>query len=39
MYGDVLSTNVQMLALARRMGFALARHPDDATVTRVQRSL
>jgi acetyltransferase len=38
-YGDVLSTNVQMLALARRMGFALARHPDDATVTRVQRSL
>lgn len=38
-YGDVLSTNVQMLALARHMGFAAARHPDDATVTRVRRSL
>jgi len=38
-YGDVLSTNIAMLTLARRMGFTLARHPDDATVTRVRREL
>jgi len=38
-YGDVLSTNVPMLTLARHLGFALARHPDDATVTRVRREL
>ena len=37
--GDVLSTNIAMLTLARHMGFALARHPDDATVTRVRRAL
>lgn len=38
-YGDVLSTNVAMLTLARHRGFTLARHPDDATVTRVRREL
>lgn len=38
-YGDVLSTNIAMLTLARHMGFTLARHPDDATVTRVRREL
>lgn len=38
-YGDVLSTNVSMLTLARHMGFKAARHPEDATVTRVTRSL
>jgi acetyltransferase len=39
MYGDVLSTNVAMLTLARHLGFKAARHPDDATITRVTRSL
>jgi acetyltransferase len=38
-YGDVLSTNRPMLELARRLGFAVARHPDDATLTRVSRNL
>jgi acetyltransferase len=37
--GDVLSTNVAMLTLARHLGFKAARHPDDATITRVTRSL
>jgi acetyltransferase len=35
MYGDVLSTNQSMLDFCRKLGFTLARHPDDATVTRV----
>jgi len=39
MYGDVLSTNRSMLELARRLGFAGARHPDDATLTRVSLAL
>ena len=34
-YGDVLSTNSRMLDFCRRLGFALGRNPDDATVTRV----
>jgi len=38
-YGDVLSTNIAMLTLARHLGFKAARHPDDATVTRVTRRL
>ena len=33
-YGDVLSVNVPMLALLRRLGFSFGRNPDDATVTR-----
>jgi len=38
-YGDVLSTNRPMLQLARQLGFAVKRHPDDATLTRVQLGL
>ena len=38
-YGDVLSTNRPMLAFCRQLGFALARHPEDATVTRATLSL
>ncbi|HEX9396698.1 MAG TPA: GNAT family N-acetyltransferase [Burkholderiales bacterium] len=34
MYGDVLSINVHMLTLLRRLGFTFSRHPEDATVTR-----
>ncbi len=34
MYGDILSVNVPMLALLRRLGYSLGRNPDDATVTR-----
>jgi acetyltransferase len=33
MRGEVLSTNQSMLKLARHLGFKLARHPDDATIT------
>ncbi len=33
-YGDVLSTNHQMLEFCRRLGFSLGRNPDDPTVTR-----
>jgi len=39
MRGEVLSTNQAMLKLARRLGFALARHPDDATITCVALTL
>lgn len=38
-YGDVLSTNRPMLELSRRLGFAVARHPDDAALTRVSLGL
>jgi acetyltransferase len=36
--GDVLRENLPMLALARRLGFMVKRHPDDATLLRVQRA-
>ena len=39
MYGDVLSTNLQMLAFCRKLGFGLGRHPDDPTVTRATLAL
>ena len=39
MHGDILSTNAQMLALVRQLGFSLKRHPADATVTRATREL
>lgn len=39
MRGEVLSTNQSMLKLARRLGFKLARHPDDATITCVTLTL
>jgi acetyltransferase len=34
MVGDTLSTNEPMLRLLRRLGFTLARHPHEATLTR-----
>ena len=39
MHGDILSTNAQMLALVRKLGFRLKRHPQDATITRATREL
>ena len=33
-YGDVLSTNHDMLEFCRKLGFKLGRTPDDPTVTR-----
>ena len=38
-YGDVLATNVAMLALARQLGFNLSRVPDDPTLTRIEFEL
>ncbi|MGE5339387.1 MAG: N-acetyltransferase family protein [Gemmatimonadota bacterium] len=37
--GDVFAANAPMLALARRFGFAQRRHPSDARLVRVERSL
>jgi acetyltransferase len=39
MFGDVLSTNRRMLDFCLRLGFALGRNPDDATVTRATLAL
>jgi acetyltransferase len=39
LYGDVLRGNTPMLALAGRLGFTVQRHPDDATLVRVQSLL
>ena len=39
MTGDVLAQNSKMLQLCRRLGFELQRHPQDAEVIRVRRSL
>jgi acetyltransferase len=39
LYGDVLRANARMLKLAKSLGFAPRRHPDDATLVRMQRSL
>ena len=38
-YGDVLSTNRPMLDFCRKLGFSLAHHDDDHTVTRVTLEL
>lgn len=38
-YGDTLATNRSMLGLAKALGFALVRHPDEAYLTRVTRDL
>jgi L-amino acid N-acyltransferase YncA len=39
LYGTTLSTNVAMLALARRLGFAARREIGDSLVTVVSLSL
>lgn len=38
LHGDVQRDNAPMLALARKLGFALQHHPDDATLLRVVRA-
>ena len=38
-YGDTLATNRGMLELAKALGFTLARHPDEAHLTRVTLDL
>lgn len=38
-YGDVLSTNQDMLEFCRKLGFRPARLPEDPTVTRVMLAL
>lgn len=38
-YGDTLSTNRSMLELAKALGFALLRHPEDPSITRVTLEL
>lgn len=39
LHGDVLRGNQRMLGLAQGFGFTPQRHPDDATLVRVRRSL
>lgn len=34
-HGDVLATNAPMLTLAKQLGFALGRSPEDPTLTRI----
>lgn len=36
--GDVQRDNAPMLALVRKLGFAVQRHPDDAALVRVMRA-
>jgi acetyltransferase len=38
LHGDVLRDNEPMLALARKLGFGVQRHPDDARLLRVVRA-
>jgi acetyltransferase len=37
--GEVLATNARMLALARRTGFRIEVHPEEATLRRIVRDL
>jgi acetyltransferase len=39
LYGDVFADNTSMLALAHRLGFSQRRHPSDARLVRVVRTL
>jgi RimJ/RimL family protein N-acetyltransferase len=39
MVGEVLSTNHAMQGLAKKLGFRLQLHPEDATVIRVTLEL
>ena len=38
-YGDILATNQGMLEMVKKVGFSLARHPEDATLVRALREL
>ena len=39
MYGEVLSTNRAMLGMARKLGFAIERHPGDPALARATLQL
>jgi len=39
LFGDVLRSNLPMIALVRRLGGSLTRHPDDWTLTRASCTL
>lgn len=39
LWGDVLHENAPMLALARSLGFAVEKHPEDGHIVRVSRAL
>lgn len=39
LYGDLIRDNAPMLALARKLGFAVRRHPRDARLQRVEIEL
>ena len=39
LYGEILALNQPMHGLMKRLGFHLARNPDDATVTRATLAL
>jgi len=39
LYGDILSVNRPMVGLARKIGFELARHPDDPALMRATLAL
>jgi acetyltransferase len=39
LYGDTQATNAAMIGLARMLGFALRRHPEEAQLTRLTLEL
>ncbi len=38
-FGDTLRSNEAMIALARKSGFALVRHPDDWKLVRFEKAV
>jgi len=38
-FGDTLRSNEAMIALARKLGFAFSRHPDDWKLVRFEKSI
>jgi hypothetical protein len=39
LFGDTLRSNQSMIALARKSGFAFARHPDDWKLVRFAKEI
>jgi acetyltransferase len=39
LWGDVLAENTAMLALARKLHFSVEKHPNDAHLVRVTRTI
>ena len=39
MFGDTLRSNAVMISLARKLGFAFARHPDDWKLVRFEKDI